>query len=252
MTTIIYKDGVLAADTRRTSTAKNALTKCNNCGVPGDHAVDTVSKLHASRLAVFRGEVVRVFGGSGKVTMLNWARDLLLKGEDIESIYTGSFKLHGKRFDDSFSLIILTDVANYIFRIRDGAPSVTKYAKTTTIAIGSGQGAALLCAKAFDFDALGSLQGAAFQDDATGGFTQWVHEDNIAFDNNQLVVNQVVPTGEDTAHAAFLTAVMGSEPLSALRERLSKVKPLSRLSVQTHPAAPRSTVPRFKLKQVIG
>jgi hypothetical protein len=105
MTTIVYKGGIIAADTRRTMTSTIEALKCSDCGEPRRVVSDTSTKLYSGPQGMFRGEPVWVFGGAGNVNLIHRARDLILKGEDIETIYASSFKLNGKKFNDFFSLL---------------------------------------------------------------------------------------------------------------------------------------------------
>lgn len=134
MTTIVYKDGILAADTRTSRTSYNSNFCCLSCGTPTERTVrdDAIKILYTKSKekyleCVFRQEHIRAAGFAGNATWCTQMRHMLKNGEDIEK-FNKNMKACLKYSEDNESdnprgmmgtSIIVTENQVYLIRFNE-------------------------------------------------------------------------------------------------------------------------------------
>jgi len=144
MTLIVYKDGILAGDTRTSiSRATPEPTTCGHCDKETHMVNDQGSKLSLFRTttkAVFRGEKVLAMGGAGRSPFIKRLTNLIRLGGDLEASYKGYIDIMGESFERGFacSLLLVCFEHCYVVEANDkGALIVTQHDRSESLAIGS-------------------------------------------------------------------------------------------------------------------
>jgi hypothetical protein len=160
MTTIAVHGGIVAADTRVSSTADRR---------------DNSNKIHVLKDPVtFRSDRVLVVGTSGNVRLSRHALQALKDdGDDFVSFYEKAAQ-RGTLGDKKFSLLIVGTELIHTFSY-DGAESTTlKKITKGFAAIGSGAPIARFLMQSFGLPAQLAVAGASTVDAATGHLVQYV------------------------------------------------------------------------------
>lgn len=174
MTTIIYKDGILAADTQRTlASTRKAQHRCLECNKPVD-LIQDAAKIKIGFNTKFNNEKILAVGTAGSVGSSGKAVELLQQGEDIIAIYTAVKKLGGAHSPPHFGLLIVTDRHIWNFSNRPEAVVVTKYKKDEVVGIGSGSDIAIFSSRVLETSAVDSVYAAMLEDKHTGGSVTYV------------------------------------------------------------------------------
>jgi hypothetical protein len=150
MTLIVYKDGVLAADTRATHhCSSHNDTNCAHCGKKATAVNDTEQKISLTvgrkAIATFRGEKVLVMASAGHVGWLNRIQRIISSGKNLEEVFENYLSVNGTNSerDGNCMTVLICETSNYSIRVpRKGSLVVEKVEKDKFILIGSGAEAA--------------------------------------------------------------------------------------------------------------
>lgn len=145
MTLVVYKNKMLAADTRASLSATlfDNNDKCSSCGKDAHVVDDTAKKIMlppSDKEIKFRGSRVLAVGQAGNQALSIRLRDALMAGEDIEEIYRHYQIIHGPSAENKVtsSFLICCDDVNYGVRIPSkGKLEVSKFTLDKIAAIGS-------------------------------------------------------------------------------------------------------------------
>lgn len=149
MTLVVFKNGILATDSRRThECAHNIGNKCAHCNKRATSVNDDANKLNlvqGRHEFKIRGEKILVYASSGSVSMIGRIRTIVRRGLDIEEVFRNFVLVHGThtKIEDTCTTLFVGETHNFVMRMRpQGQPSFDVYEKDKFIAIGSGtQGA---------------------------------------------------------------------------------------------------------------
>lgn len=189
MTTVIFKNGVLAAD-RRSSMTHHTMA-CLHCG--SDRSGKEVSKIYMpyrlreEKHSEFRGELVRAIASSGKANWCDAMRNAVRRGEDIEAACQFLWDAHLRSSDNPEgvsaanlgSSIIVTTEHVWLYkpsRGPGGKNAAVGYPIDTkeVITIGSGGPYAHMAAVQLGHGPVTACAIAGIHDDHTGQTIDWV------------------------------------------------------------------------------
>lgn len=171
MTTIAYKNGILAADNRCTFGRHRNAAKahCRICGNSHQQVDDKTNKIHIDfNGCKWKGEDILVVTGSGSVTDIAHAMDIVRKGGDLVNILSGHLTFSGDSMLD-FSLLIITDKQLHFISSENSKVTETLYAKTDELFFGSGQAYARFVSNNFNATAPQAIMAAIIGDNGSGG-----------------------------------------------------------------------------------
>lgn len=176
MTTAIYHNNVLAADSRITqpnNERDGEEPRCSHCGEQSRMVRDNYEKIEVyNGTARFRGEVILAAAGSGMANQVKMHLKALREIEDYEKTWndTKVFRTHQETRSQSDLIVVTTD---HVYMINLGKSreklNVKVHGRDETLSIGSGSGAALCAAKVYGADAVLAIQHAEIVDEWTGG-----------------------------------------------------------------------------------
>lgn len=93
MTTIVYKNKILAADRQVTISQMHSQTQCIDCG--GKHfKVKEACKITIPVKGEYFGNKILAIAGSGNLAWLNTMKDMLQKNEDLHSFHKSMLRIH--------------------------------------------------------------------------------------------------------------------------------------------------------------
>jgi hypothetical protein len=177
MTTIVYTNGFLAADTRMTFTKPQYMndTVCLGCGEKHNAVNENTIKIHAPDKGKWHGESIVALGASGNKAMIDKAMETLLVGGDLLQ-KVAVLREFGEVSDHcNYRMLIVTPTKVIVFDPRHYRKEYEKeYPLTADIAVGSGEDVARFALNAFGVSASDAVQAAAFEDDGTGGEVHWI------------------------------------------------------------------------------
>lgn len=152
MTLIVFKDNVLAGDSRSTRSMPADVGgdpyTCGHCSKPASVVRDATDKLvllRSKHKPAFRGDKILAFAAAGETSIIANMRSIIRYGKNIEEVYENYRSIHGT-FEENkttCTMLLVCENKNYTVRIpRKGKLIVKEYDKKDFIAIGSGQVAA--------------------------------------------------------------------------------------------------------------
>lgn len=176
MTTIVYSDGILAADTRFTSTRQaRGEHKCIKCDHLGGMTVGKCKKVVKSVGKKYNGETIVAMSGAGLGTSIDKAIEIFNKEENVvEIIRIHKLFKQGNPFG-CCRIMMVTDKAVYVHEFDSSEYFVEKHELTETVAIGSGAMAALLSIKLFGWTSIDAVMAASVVDKSTGGHVDYIN-----------------------------------------------------------------------------
>lgn len=151
MTLVVYKNHVIAADSRGSVTNNIPKGSCAHCSNEVGRIVnDAKDKIKVSLTddINYRGSKVLAIAGSGSSSFTAGMKTELLKGSDIESLFTLHCRLLGDSPPATASLLIVTESNVFVLRTYDpegrSRTKIRKYHITThelneTVMIGGGR-----------------------------------------------------------------------------------------------------------------
>jgi hypothetical protein len=149
MTLVVYKNGILATDSRRTHVCSRSHTnKCAYCEKPAVSVKDDADKLFVVRKKgsiKFRNVTILAYACAGDVEMINRIKGVLRLHDDLEAVYKSYLAIHGThtKNERTCTVMLIGVEHNFIVRIPEqGSLDVKVFEKDKFLAIGSGtQGA---------------------------------------------------------------------------------------------------------------
>jgi len=146
MTLIVYKDGILAADTRATHRCgAQHETNCAHCGKGATAVNDNKQKItllsQRKTSVMFRGEKVNAVASSGSVHLINRIQRIITSGKDLEAVYENYLSVFGANEEQngSSTTVLICETHNYVVQApRKGELEVEQIEKDKFITIGSG------------------------------------------------------------------------------------------------------------------
>jgi hypothetical protein len=146
MTLIIYKNGILAADSRGTSTLtkSNNVHTCGHCGEAARLVDDSANKLTLIKPEediMFRGDKLRGIGRSGFRPLSERLIKIIMSKKDVEAVYNDYLLVVGKDnvTDNNAGLLLVGEESNYLVSANaKGELSVEVCEHSKFLAIGSG------------------------------------------------------------------------------------------------------------------
>ncbi len=182
MTTIIYKNGIMASDTRTTArTSVHSKVHCLHCGEKEcgyDTTVKIVAPFGDEEKAKFRGEPIYAMAFSGTVSWGDSMIEMLSQGEDVEAFNNRAAKALGTSPSQTGSVMIATTTSVYIYcpyrQHRD--EKVRQYPLDTpkVLTLGSGGRYAYAAATAGKLSAVEAVGAAGQCDKSTSLVVKWV------------------------------------------------------------------------------
>lgn len=180
MTTIVYHDGVIAADTRATKRVEAGYS----CLDGPDADIRLVNnkcgkiRTYLPRHEVFYNkESVRAIGCAGSSLSISKMMQLVRHNQvGIEKVFSVMRALKIGSSLSSFTMLIVTDQHAYVIHHLDhdaGHPIVTTYSLDDTVVIGSGGMAAKGVITLLDLSAAEGVAAAMLCDKSTGGDIHW-------------------------------------------------------------------------------
>ena len=144
MTLIVYKNGILAADSRTSITRGHGeKNTCGHCDNPIHEVSDTSEKINVftdKEAATFRGEKVLAMTGTGSKHLIERLRTLMKTGGDLEASYVSYLAVAGDQTDRSTSCTLLFVCAAHCYLVKvpvKGALIVTQEPRDKDIVLGS-------------------------------------------------------------------------------------------------------------------
>jgi hypothetical protein len=145
MTLIVYKNNMLAADTRGTfsHSHRESGETCAHCGEVAQVVDDKGNKItfpSPDKDLKFRGSKILAIGQAGNRSLSKRLVALIMEGKDLEEAYRNHMAFHGPAAEHSqtSSFLICCEDANYVVRIpKKGNLEVEKGAKDGFVAIGA-------------------------------------------------------------------------------------------------------------------
>jgi len=152
MTLIVFKDNVLAGDSRSTRSIPPEVGgepyTCGHCSKPASVVRDATDKLvlmRSKHKPSFRGDKILAFAAAGETSIIANMRSIIRYGKNIEEVYENYRSILGT-FEENkttCTMLLVCENKNYTIRIpKKGKLIVKEYEKKDFIAIGSGQVAA--------------------------------------------------------------------------------------------------------------
>lgn len=185
MTTIVYANGVLAGDSRATSTG-DMKRHCLKCGEAMHYTIDEPTKNLGHKVQAnfspgfsYHGAPVRAIARSGHIGASDHAIQMLKKGKDIDQIYHTFVEFGRKVIPDqeTFALVIITTEKLWLFHFSAKSSSLTikEHSLQESFAHGSGgQAARMLMKLCPQAPAVEVLKAVMREDEYTGGAVVWV------------------------------------------------------------------------------
>lgn len=174
MTTIIYKNGILASDTRSSFNTQAATdgASCRTCGSKHDAVKDDSQKIRLGFTGqLWKGEKIIAVSGCGNATEMDKVIECLRKSEDIITMMRGAQQFAtNQKF--GYELIIVTEKNIHV--VDPWAKEIKQdvYGFDSVLAWGSGAAAARFVEKAFNATAIQAINAAIFHDKGSGGSIQ--------------------------------------------------------------------------------
>lgn len=178
MTTVVYANGILAAD-KRTTHGHSGEQECPDCGSKENKVNDSSTKIQrpSSKQEVkFRDEKLIAVARAGRVPVTRVLCRLILDGKDVEDYVHATAGLqntpcHEKVFA---TLLILTEKNLYRLEYDTGKIKIEERGLKKPTAIGNGKKAAYFAIKLFEMGAVDAIRAATFADRGTGGGIDWI------------------------------------------------------------------------------
>jgi len=178
MTTIVYSNGYIAADTRTTFPKHADLrhTVCLGCGESHDEIADNTSKIWVPEKSIkWRDDTIVAVAGAGNKAQIDKAFAMMKAGANLIAKVDVLREFNEVRNHCSYGLIIVTDNKVIIYRPNHYKKEYEKvYTLDDDVAIGSGEDVARFTLKAFGCSVYDAVTAAAFVDPGTGGEVNWV------------------------------------------------------------------------------
>ncbi len=183
MTTILYHDGMLLTDSRRSIKSCNEHRHCAHCGESEHTVTDHNCKIRMPRkgeTAVFRGENIRAISGAGVSNEVSKQVSAFFELDNYEQSLRQCFTYFATTKEIPtipVTLLMVTDKSVYV--IDYNKPDFyyldpQRYELTDTVAIGSGGLAAKTAIIAYGEDPFEAMRVASVVDKSTGGPTRYV------------------------------------------------------------------------------
>lgn len=184
MTTIVWKDGVLATDTAHSREVES--------GSKSGHSGAGVSLIYTNKSKVYTlsppvemfGDTIMAFAGSGIAADVERVVRLLKLGIKISEIYRVVVDLLD---DDGLSIMAIGANKNYAFTLHRRNTKILEYSKESSIAIGSGKYLARYVMKNLNVSAQDAVVAAMMVDPYTNG-----NIEIFKFENDEFVEKKVV------------------------------------------------------------
>jgi ATP-dependent protease HslVU (ClpYQ) peptidase subunit len=209
MTLVVYKNNMLAADTRATHNCTS--TRNNTCAHCGEKAIsvnDNKLKIHVfvgKREINFREDKLLAMASAGEAELINRIQRMIGYGKNIEEAYKNYLDIHGQHNDNKTTCTsILVGVnKNYILQIpKRGDLVVEEKSKDEFLAIGSGSHSAQWINKLLPYLDASAIINLAMHDDlSVGGNIQRI-------DFTQPVTEQMFATAEKLDPQSLLDAMV--------------------------------------------
>lgn len=177
MTTILYHNKMLLADSR--SSSKSSHLKCVHCGEKAHGVNDKDTKIKIpEKIIMFQGEVIRAVSGAGTVTHTENQINSITTLNDYASAYNTAFLMVGSAANSiRCTIMVVTDKRVHVVRYREAGLAgllIDSYGLDETVTIGSGGDAAKTAIIAYKADAFEAMRVASEVDKSTGGPIRYV------------------------------------------------------------------------------
>ena len=189
MTTIIYKDGILAADTMFTRrNIANSDTVCAHCSKKS-HNVHYARKIKINPKIKINNEQVLVTASAGSLNMRDKIYGLLEQGESINTIikYANVFYKSSINSADTH-FIFITNKHIYVVYINTRNGRIDSFNRKETIYLGSGRDFAKGLCNTLGMNAIDALGACCLEDESTGG-----HIEYLDLNNKELEIKSIKP-----------------------------------------------------------
>lgn len=178
MTTIVYSNGILAADTRRTRTTTYKEVQCKNCTSKVTvNLLDNYSKIKLMpKTTFFHSEKILAVATLGRVSLCTALLDSVENNLDPISEYKAykKYSLKTDTDDRIAGLIIITNLSLFKLHVSWNKQTLDKFKLDTDFSIGDVSGAANFYLKMIKRDAVQATIAAMCVDDHTGGNVDWL------------------------------------------------------------------------------
>lgn len=177
MTTILYHNNMLLADSR--SSSKSSHLKCAHCGEKAHGVNDKDTKIRIpEKTIMFQGEVIRAVTASGNATHAENQINMITSLEDYRTSYNTAFLMVGTAANTiNCVLMVVTDKRVHVVRYQEAGLAgllIDSYGLDETVTIGSGGDAAKTAIIAYKADAFEAMRVASEVDKSTGGPIRYV------------------------------------------------------------------------------
>lgn len=177
MTTVVYHNNILAADTRTTRHGNEDCT-CRHCGKEAALVRDNRAKVHlVNNNCVFMGERILAVGTAGDVVTIDRLLETMRTSPDLQAALENFYQLSHNPTLLRCRLILVTPAS--VFMIETAEPKSSKgkkhgvnykkFQRDATVGIGSGEMAAVAAIKVYGESAIDAISVAAAVDELTGG-----------------------------------------------------------------------------------
>jgi hypothetical protein len=148
MTLVVYKNNILAADTRTsTRTLAHHKNHCAHCGGANKPVNDDTNKImlvrsrDENKKSTFRGDTILAFAGAGNCDLLGRIKRIIRMCWNLEEMYTSYMMIHGSAEEKKHTctVILICEKKNYVIVLpKVGGLEVTEHTRDEFLAIGSG------------------------------------------------------------------------------------------------------------------
>lgn len=213
MTTVVYRNRVLATDSRTTN-KDDERRRCHSCGDNVTIRDDSTKITLEFGNNTYNGEQILAIAQCGVRGASIKAISLIKEGKDIKQYLTmtkdvGGFLAH------TFSLIIVTTKNVWVLSSSSQAERgyrEKRYELTDYVAEGSGKAAAKLAMAVFDADAVNAVRAASLVDPSSGGDIK-----SVEFDKNGVPTAREVEKELDNDEAVKILKALCVPKTRALR-----------------------------------
>lgn len=188
MTLIVYKDGILAADTRTSATHAAikdfSCAHCNNLSKPvrDRQATSKIGKPRKRATGLFEGQKILAYGLAGDLEKCIAVDRLLRYGEDLKIAHEHYTKLHNPRDTQDYSCTALLVCSDNVFVVNipaRGVLKIDKQPRSAFVTIGSGrQGAQWINHLLPKLSAVNIINLVMAKDMSVGGEIDYWHVDS--------------------------------------------------------------------------
>lgn len=190
MTTVVYSNGILAADSRTTALQGSKKIHCTICkSTEGVCYSDDACKLHGNfGTHSYRGEKILAVAQAGERSLSTAMVHSIKKNHDPFEAYELFLWHKPKGMTDhrSSGLLIVTSKSVFKLTITKEMRAAEKFTRDDDVVFGSGSAAASLYLKMVKRDAVEAVAAASLTDESTGGI---IH----SYDISELGENYTKP-----------------------------------------------------------